>query len=101
MIITNHNLLHHLDCHHFSRFNCDVKAYAVNTDTEKSNDSEEEQTYYMIGNDNSSKESESEKNNSAINFTLSESFQCTHECQQCHKKYLFKIHCLLIYRHKR
>ena len=73
MIIINYDLSQHSDCCHFSRFNCDVKAYAADTDTEDSDCfSEEKQIYHTVGNVNSSEEPESEEDNSAINFALSE-----------------------------
>ena len=88
MITINHSLLQCSGCCHFDRFDCDAKAYAADTDTEDSDClNEEKQTYHTVSNNNSSEEPESEKDNSAINFALSESFQCVHECQQYHEKY--------------
>lgn len=74
MIIINHNLSQCLSHCHFNRFNCDAKAYAADINTEKSDCSEKKLIYHTINNDNSFKESESKEDNSAINFTLSESF---------------------------
>ena len=88
MITANHDLSQHSGCHHFSRFDCDAKAYAADTDTENSDClNEEEQTYYTVSNNNSFEEPESKKNNSAINFALSELSQHIYECQQYHEKY--------------
>ena len=79
MITANHSLLQCLDCHHFGRFDCDAKAYAADTDTKDSDCFiKEEQIYHTVS--NSFKEPESKKDNPAINFALSESFQCVHEC---------------------
>ena len=82
MIIINHSLSQYSGCHHFSRFNYDAKAYTADTDTENLNCfNKEEQTYHIVSNDNSSEEPESEKDNLAINFALSEPSQHIHECQ--------------------
>ena len=82
IIIINHGLLQCSGCCYFSRFDCDTKAYAADTDTENSNYfNEEKQTYHTVDNNNNSEESESEKDNSAINFALSEFSQHIHECQ--------------------
>ena len=73
MITTNHSSSQHLGYCHFGRFDCDAKTYAADTDTENSDCSnEEEQIYHTVSNNNSFKKPESEKNNSAINFALSE-----------------------------
>ena len=89
MIIANYDLSQCSDCHHFSRFDCDAKAYVADADTEDSDYfNKKEQTYYTVGNDNSSEELKSEENNSAINFALSLYSQHIHECQQYHEKYL-------------
>ena len=88
MITANYGLSQCSGCCYFSRFDCDAKAYAADADTEDSDCfSEEEQTYHTVGNNNNSEEPESEKDNSAINFALSKSSQCVHECWQCHEKY--------------
>ena len=88
MITVNHTSLQCSDHHHFSRFNCNAKAYAADADTENSNCSnEEKQIYHIISNNNDFKNSDSEKDNSTINFALSESSQHRHECQQCCEKY--------------
>ena len=74
IIITNYNSSQHSDCCHFDRFDHNVKAYAADTNTEDLNCfNEEKQIYHTIDNNNSSEESESEKDNSVINFALSES----------------------------
>ena len=81
MIIINYNSLQCSDCCHFSRFDYDAKTYAADADTENSDCfNEKKQIYYTVDNDNNFKESESEKNNLTINFTLSESPQHRHEC---------------------
>ena len=88
MITINHNSSQHSGCHYFSRFNHDVKAYTADTDTEDLNcPNKEKQIYHTVSNNNNSEEPESEKDNSAINFTLSESPQHIHKCQQYHEKY--------------
>ena len=82
MITVNYSLLQHSGCCHFDRFDCNARAYAADADTENSDCfSEEKQTYYTVGNDNNFEEPESEEDNSVINFALSESPQCVHECQ--------------------
>ena len=74
MITVNHSLSQHSGCCHFSRFNHNAKAYAADADTENSNCfSEKKQIYHTVSNNNNSEKSESEKDNSAINFALSES----------------------------
>ena len=81
MITVNHSSSQYSGCCHFGRFDCDAKAYAADADTENSNYfNKEEQIYHTVSNDNNSKKSENEENNSAINFALSESSQCVHEC---------------------
>ena len=74
MITVNYDLSQCSDCCHFGRFDCDIKVYAADTDTEDSDCfNEKKQIYHTVSNNNNSKEPESEKNNSAINFALSES----------------------------
>ena len=81
MITANYNLSQCLDCCHFSKFNCDAKAYTANINTEDSDCfNEKKQIYHTINNDNNSEEPKSEKDNSAINFALSEPSQHIHEC---------------------
>ena len=88
MITTNHGLSQCSDCCHFGKFDHNAKAYTADTNTKDSDcSSEEEQTYHTVSNNNNSKEPESEKDNSAINFALSEPPQHIHECQQYHEKY--------------
>ena len=75
MIITNYSSSQYSGCHHFSRFDCNARAYAANADTENSDcPNEEKQIYHTVDNDNSSEELESKENNSAINFALSKPF---------------------------
>ena len=89
MITANYDLSQYSGCCHFSKFDCDAKAYTADTDTEDSDCfSEEKQTYHTVNNNNNSEKPENEENNSVINFTLSEPSQHIHECQQCHEKYL-------------
>ena len=74
MITVNYSLSQCSDCCHFDRFNYDAKAYAADTDTENSDCfNEKEQIYHTVSNNNNSEEPKNEKNNSAINFALSES----------------------------
>ena len=81
MITTNYSLSQCSGCCHFDRFDYNVKAYAADVDTENLDClNKKKQTYHTIDNDNNFKESENEKNNLAINFTLSEFFQHIHEC---------------------
>ena len=73
MITANHSSSQCLDCHHFSRFDCDARTYAAEADSENSDhSSEEEQTYHTVNNNNDSEDFDSEKNNLTINFALSE-----------------------------
>ena len=73
MITANYSLSQHSNCCHFDRFDCNARAYAADTDTEDSDCfNEEKQIYHTINNNNNFEESENEKNNSAINFALSE-----------------------------
>ena len=75
MITTNHSLSQHSGHHHFNRFNCNAKAYTAETDFKNSDySSEEKQIYHTVSNNNSFRYSDSKKDNSTINFTLSEPF---------------------------
>ena len=89
MITINHSSSQHSDHHYFSRFNHDAKAYAADTDIKNSNCfNKKKQIYHTVDNNNSFKKPENEKDNSAINFALSESSQHIHKCQQYYEKYL-------------
>ena len=75
MIIINHSSLQHSSHHHFSKFNCDARAYAAEADFKDSNHfNEEKQTYHTVSNNNDFKNFDNKEDNSTINFALSESF---------------------------
>ena len=73
MITVNYSLSQCSNHHHFDKFNYDAKTYTADTNTKNSDCfNKEKQIYYTIDNDNNSEKSESEKDNSVINFALSE-----------------------------